>query len=98
MPNSVLVMDNAQIHHNGHVTKIVESRGSLSVYLPAYSLDLNPIEKGFRYFKSALRQYKVLLTGGQENYEVINKFFCLVFTGDMTKKLFRGCEYTLSYC
>ena len=97
LPNSVLVMDNAQIHHNGQVADIVESRGSLLIYLPAYSPDLNPIEKGFSCFKSTLRQYKALLTGGEDDFEVINEFVRLVFTAELTKKLFRGCGYSVSY-
>ena len=90
LPNSVLVMDNAQIHHNGQVADIVESRGSLLIYLPAYSPDLNPIEKGFSCFKSTLRQYKALLTGGKDNFKVINKFFRLVFTAKLTKNCSGG--------
>jgi transposase len=94
-PNSVLVMDNAQIHHNGRIASIVEARGALIQYLPAYSPDLNPIEKGFSVYKATLRRYEDLLTGGDDDYEVIDGFVPLVFTGDMTRELFRGSGYSV---
>ena len=89
-PCSVLVMDNAQIHQNGRVAQIVESAGCLLLYLPAYSPDLNPIEKGFSVFKSSLRRNHNLLNGGRDDYYVIDEFFWLVFTSDIIKKLFAG--------
>ena len=61
-PRSVLVMDNAQIHHHVCIKEIVEARGCLLQYLPAYSPDLNPIEKGFVVYKSTLQHNKDLLT------------------------------------
>jgi transposase len=93
-PRSVLVMNNAQIHHNGQVAEILESQGCLVVYLPPYSPDLNPIEKGFSVYKSTLRQFEQLLTGGEEDYDVIDEFVFLFFTSDLNKKLFRGSGYT----
>ena len=44
LPNSVLVMDNAMIHWVNGVWEMVKAHGLHLVYLPAYSLDLNPIE------------------------------------------------------
>jgi transposase len=90
-PNSVLVLDNAQIHHNGWIALIVEAKGALIQYLPPYSPNLNPIEKGFSVYN--LRQYKDLLTGGEDNYDVIDGFIPLVFTGEITRKLFQGSSY-----
>ena len=87
-------MDNAQIHHNSRVAEILESQGCLVVYLPPYSPDLNPIKKGFSVYKSTLRRFEQLLTGGEEDYDVIDKFVCLVFTSDLNKKIFRGSGYT----
>jgi transposase len=76
------------------VAEILESRGCLVVYLPPYSPVLNPIKKGFSIYKSTLRQFEQLLTGGEEDYNVIDKFVCLVFTSDLNKKLFQGSGYT----
>ena len=94
-PKSVLVMGNAQIHHNGQVAEILESQGCLLLYLPPYSPDLNPIEKGFSIYKLALKQFEQLLTGGNKDYDFIDKFVCLVFTLDIIKKLFRGSGYAV---
>jgi len=92
---SVLVMDNAQIHHNGRVADIVESAGCLLLYLPAYSPDLNPIEKAFSVFKSSLRHNNDLLNGGEDDFFVIDQFVGLVFTSCLIQKLFAGCGYGL---
>ena len=94
-PCSVLVMDNAQIHHNGQVAEIVENAGCLVLYLPPYSPDLNPIEKGFSVFKSALRRNYDLLTGGPDDFEVLDVFVTMIFTSGLNKKLFAGCGYGL---
>jgi transposase len=94
-PKSVLVMDNAQIYYNGRVAEILESQGCLLLYLPPYSPDLNPIEKGFSIYKSAVKQFEQLRTDGDNNYDVINEFVCLVFTLDIIKKLFRGSGYAV---
>jgi transposase len=86
-------MDNAQIHHYGRIEEIVEECGCLLIHLPAYSPDLNPIEKGFSVYKSALRRNHDLLTGGEEDYNVIESFISLVFTDVLTRKLFIGSGY-----
>jgi hypothetical protein len=92
-PNSVLVLDNTQIHHNGQIALIVEAKGALIQYLSPYSPNLNPIEKGFSLYKSNLQQYKDLLMGGEEAYDVIDGFIPLVFTGEITRELFQGSGY-----
>uniref|UniRef100_A0A0S1MIN3 Tc1-like transposase DDE domain-containing protein n=1 Tax=Phakopsora pachyrhizi TaxID=170000 RepID=A0A0S1MIN3_PHAPC len=55
-PNSVLVMDNAAIHKGFDVEQLCNMHGIALVYLPAYSPDLNPIEKLFGIFKTTLRR------------------------------------------
>ena len=44
-PRSVVILDNASIHHCDGVVKLIESAGTLVIFLPPYSPDLNPIEK-----------------------------------------------------
>ena len=95
VPCSVLVMDNAQIHHNGRVANIVEAAGCLILYLPPYSPNLNPIEKGFSVFKSTLRRHEGLMTGGESDYDVLDVFIKLVFTSDLIKKLFQDSGYSV---
>ena len=43
-PNSVIVMDNASIHHVDGVSQLILQTGALLHYLPPYSPDLNPVE------------------------------------------------------
>jgi transposase len=56
--NSVLVMDNARIHHDDDLVAAVEDIGRKILYLPPYSPDLNPIETAFSAIKSWLRRYR----------------------------------------
>ncbi|KAI7953204.1 hypothetical protein MJO29_008835 [Puccinia striiformis f. sp. tritici] len=86
--NSVLVMDNTSIHHDGRVAEIIESRGCILSHLPPYSPDLNPIEKGFSAYKQALQLNKDLLTGGEGDFFIIDEFVRLVFTSELTQKTF----------
>ena len=51
-PRSILVMDNASIHHADHVLEMVANAGCLLWFLPACSPDMNPIKEVFRrYFQ-----------------------------------------------
>ena len=47
-PHSVIILDNAAIHHVDIVVDTLQSLGVLVHYLPPYSLDLNPIEEAFQ--------------------------------------------------
>ena len=91
-PQSVLVMDNAQIHHNERIEAIVEDHGCHLVYLPAYSPDMNPIEKSFSVLKAALKHYGEL-DGVETNGNQIESFSRLIFTPQLMQSLFEGCGY-----
>lgn len=43
--NSVIVLDNASFHKGTVMQAIIEAAGHTLLYLPAYSPDLNPIER-----------------------------------------------------
>ena len=49
---SIILLDNAMIHHAGEILKLVENVGTLIYYLLPYSPDLNPIEEAFSKVKS----------------------------------------------
>ncbi|EHS64123.1 uncharacterized protein PGTG_20820 [Puccinia graminis f. sp. tritici CRL 75-36-700-3] len=91
-PQSVLVLDNSSIHHGGRINAIIEARGCLLIYLPTYSPDLNPIEKGFSVLKANLRRYGEML-GGADDREEIEAFAHIVFTPQLVRSLFRGSGY-----
>ena len=44
-PRSVLVMDNCSIHHVLPVSETLSQMGILTIFLPPYSPDMNPIEE-----------------------------------------------------
>ena len=54
--NSVVVMDNATFHKSVDMVKALESGGHTLLYLPAYSPDLNPIEKKWAQVKAIRRK------------------------------------------
>ena len=56
--NSVLIMDNARIHHDAELVESIEEVGCKILYLPPYSPDLNPIETAFSTVKYWLKRYR----------------------------------------
>ena len=52
---SIVVLDNATIHHCKLVVNLISAAGSLVFYLPPYSPDLMPIEELFSKVKSYIR-------------------------------------------
>ena len=51
-----IIMDNASFHKGDEILEIADSFGINIIYLPAYSPDLNPIEKFWANFKRNLRK------------------------------------------
>ena len=51
-----MVMDNLTAHKGERVRELIEARGCELLYLPPYSLDLNPIEEAFAKIKGLLRK------------------------------------------
>lgn len=63
-PRSVLILDNATIHHSKRLREICEERRILLQFLPPYSPDYNPIEATFKDLKAWL----------QKNYTLADDF------------------------
>ena len=55
-PGQVVILDNATFHHGGHIAHLIESVGCRILYLPAYSPDLNRIEKCWAWITSRIRK------------------------------------------
>ena len=51
----VLILDNASIHKGGEIEYIANKYDARIVYLPAYSPDLNPIERAWSVLKSKIK-------------------------------------------
>ena len=54
-PGSVLVLDNARIHHRATLRHAVEEAGHRLLFLPPYSPDFNPIELVWSWLKHIVR-------------------------------------------
>jgi transposase len=56
-PNSILVMDNASIHHDARIQALCQAAGVLLWFLPPYSPDFNPIEAFCKDLKTYIRKH-----------------------------------------
>lgn len=57
-PGDVVILDNLSPHKNSETIRLIEQAGAGVRFLPAYSPDLNPIEKMWSKVKEALRSAK----------------------------------------
>ena len=57
---SVVVMDNASIHHVEEVTTAIHNTGAILHYLPPYSPDYIPLEESFAKVKAFLKANKTV--------------------------------------
>lgn len=55
LPGDIVVMDNLSPHKNDPTLALITQAGAQVVFLPAYSPDLNPIEKMWSKVKTLLR-------------------------------------------
>ena len=90
--NSVLVMDNARIHHNEKIISIVEEFGGRVLFLPPYSPDFNPIELAFSVIKSWLRKYNVFVSSF-DNPKYPLMLACVQITSEMAKSFYSKSIY-----
>jgi transposase len=85
-------MDNAPVHHGGRIAELCNCLNVLLVYLPPYSPDLNPIEKVFSVLKCQLKR-KQLLTGTDDDPDLIKEFLPTFVDTDLMQGLSRGSGY-----
>ncbi|KAG6956065.1 hypothetical protein JG688_00011595, partial [Phytophthora aleatoria] len=60
IPRSIVILDNAKIHMYPELEELVHSRGSILLFLPPYSPQLNPIEVGFSLLKGWITRHASL--------------------------------------
>ena len=63
-PGDIVVMDNLSCHKTAEVARLIAAAGAEVRYLPAYSPDLNPIERLFRKLKAWLRSAEARTVDG----------------------------------
>ncbi|KAF8218678.1 hypothetical protein L208DRAFT_1348555, partial [Tricholoma matsutake] len=93
---SILVLDNCRIHHNINLVDLVNATGCLLLYLPTYSLDLNPIEESFSTCMSTHYFSAHVLTQfcpSNDNHELALMEACGCVTAEMAWGWFCHAEY-----
>jgi transposase len=50
--NLIIVFDNASIHKEEHIVRLLKQKGLMAITTPAYTPEMNPIERYFRLLKS----------------------------------------------
>ena len=73
--NSILVLDNCTVHRINEVREVLQHAGIITLFLPPYSPDLNPIEELFSYVKQYLRRHDELLSSISNPTTVIEAAF-----------------------
>ena len=87
----IVILDNLRAHKNAAVEQAIRSAGARAEYLPAYSPDLNPIEKMWSKIKAFLRAVKAR-TSRSLNMAIRKAFQCV--TPEDAISWFASCGYT----
>ena len=91
-PGDIVIMDNLSAHKTPDVARLIKERGADLLYLPAYSPDLNPIEKMWSKVKQLLRGMEARTYDALE--QAIAKALNMV-TADDAQGWFKSCGYEL---
>jgi transposase len=90
--NSVIIMDNAMIHHDEALVELIEETGGKVVYLPPYSPDFNPIETAFSTLKAWFKRYRDFVEIC-DDVEYLILYALSQITPDMARNYFAGSIY-----
>ena len=55
-PRSIVVFNNASVHHSECIVCLIENAGAFIVHSPLYSPDYNPIELMFNMYKMSVKR------------------------------------------
>lgn len=90
-PHSVVIMDNASIHHVDEVVQMIQGVGAMIIFLPPYSPDYNPIEEAFSKVKTVIKDYESSVeSDGMDLKDIVLSSFCSITPED--------CMHWLEHC
>lgn len=83
-PRSIVLMDNASIHHCSEALTTIENAGALVHFLAPYSPDLNPAEEVFSKVKYYLQKNApvIEISSEEEFNDIILQGFCTISADD----------------
>lgn len=80
---SIVILDNASIHHIDGIVEMIQEVGSLVLFLPPYSPDFNPIEELFSKLKKIIKWYEGQLEAEEMDIEtIVSRSFCHITPDD----------------
>jgi len=86
-PGDIVVMDILSSHKSAAVEEAIDKAPADLWYLPAYSPDMNPIEKLWSKIKSCLRRIEGLLEAAKHAFRAVNPEEC--------RNPFASCRYEI---
>lgn len=89
----IVIMDNLNVHKSEIAKKLIQEKGCDYIFLPAYSPDLNPIEKMWSKVKQLLRGLKARTKEALD--EAIEKALSYI-TREDAQGWFKSCGYIKS--
>lgn len=93
-PFSVVIMDNASIHHVSDVVALIQNVGARLVFLPPYSPDLNPLEPVFGKVKSILKENDIIFQACSSPKALLAMAFGMITAEDCTNYA-KHCGYNM---
>jgi transposase len=91
-PGDLVIMDNLSPHKSEPTLELMAQAGAQPLFLPAYSPDLNPIEKMWSKIKNSLRRQEA--RSGPDLIAAIGSALCEVTARDAAH-WFASCGYSL---
>ncbi len=91
-PGDIVVMDNLGAHKNAETLELIRAAGAEPRFLPAYSPDLNPIEKMWSKVKALLRSEEARTP--EELDLAVGRALAKVTAND-ARGWFASCGYTI---
>jgi transposase len=88
---SVLLLDNASVHHSQEVMELCVDHGVVLEFLPPYSPEFAPVEMIFYNIKSWLRRHRDWidsLGAGGVGFRVLHRAIAEVVTPELCDSLF----------